>query len=179
MVGETRVTPVRERCVEGGSSECQERDYQCKDQEQDTVWHSGVGREWVMLHMNDCAGECWLCVVVFAVKDKADVLMELDRLSRVRDELTEEVTRLHGLLEQERSKVGALTAEPHPHSKHKEKVVKTLVYLHRTNACACNLVLCLLIWCVFILQNYYSTAKRVKNKFQMWLWLCCDSLIPC
>ncbi|GLV31175.1 hypothetical protein CBL_12250 [Carabus blaptoides fortunei] len=55
------------------------------------------------------------------MKDKADVLMELDRLSRVRDELTEEVTRLHGLLEQERSKVGALTAEPHPHSKHKEK----------------------------------------------------------
>lgn len=52
------------------------------------------------------------------VKDKAEVLLEVERLTRVQNELTAEVERLHGLLEQERSKVGALTHEP----KHKEKV---------------------------------------------------------
>lgn len=57
----------------------------------------------------------------FAVKDKADVLMELERLNGVKNELTEEVTRLHALLEQERSKVASLTAEVQ--HKHKEKVI--------------------------------------------------------
>lgn len=54
------------------------------------------------------------------MKDKADVLLELERLNGVKNELTDEVTRLHGLLEQERSKVAALTTEPQ--HKHKEKV---------------------------------------------------------
>lgn len=54
------------------------------------------------------------------MKDKADVLLELQRLNGVKNELTEEVTRLHGLLEQERSKVAALTADPQ--HKHKDKV---------------------------------------------------------
>lgn len=54
------------------------------------------------------------------MKDKADVLVELQRLNGVKNELTEEVTRLHGLLEQERSKVAALTAESQ--HKHKDKV---------------------------------------------------------
>ncbi|KAK9739768.1 hypothetical protein QE152_g8765 [Popillia japonica] len=43
------------------------------------------------------------------MKDKADVLMELERLNNVKNELTDEVAKLHGLLEQERSKVAALT----------------------------------------------------------------------
>ncbi|KAJ8973250.1 hypothetical protein NQ317_019525 [Molorchus minor] len=37
------------------------------------------------------------------MKDKAAVLLELERLTTVKEELTEEVTRLHKLLEQERS----------------------------------------------------------------------------
>ncbi|KRT79280.1 hypothetical protein AMK59_6689, partial [Oryctes borbonicus] len=45
------------------------------------------------------------------MKDKADVLLELERLNTVKNELTEEVAKLHALLEQERSKVAALTAE--------------------------------------------------------------------
>lgn len=45
------------------------------------------------------------------MKDKADVLMELERLNNVKNELTDEVTKLHALLEQERSKVAALTSE--------------------------------------------------------------------
>lgn len=61
------------------------------------------------------------------MKDKADVIMELERLNGVKNELTEEVTRLHGLLEQERSKVAALTTESQ--HKHKEKVILLLYYL--------------------------------------------------
>lgn len=55
------------------------------------------------------------------MKDKADVLLELQRLTGVKNELTEEVSRLHGLLEQERSKVAALTTDSQ-HNKHKDKV---------------------------------------------------------
>lgn len=51
------------------------------------------------------------------MKDKADVLVELERLNIVKNELTEEVSRLHVLLEQERSKVAALTSD----SQHKTK----------------------------------------------------------
>lgn len=50
-----------------------------------------------------------MCTVI--VKDKADVLMELERLNNVKNELTDEVAKLHVLLEQERSKVAALTSE--------------------------------------------------------------------
>lgn len=52
------------------------------------------------------------------MKDKAEVLMEVERLQAVKDELSNEVSNLHALLEQERSKVRALTAEP----KSKDKV---------------------------------------------------------
>lgn len=61
------------------------------------------------------------------MKDKADVLVELQRLNGVKNELTEEVTRLHGLLEQERSKVAALTAESQ--HKHKDKVTWSSLHL--------------------------------------------------
>lgn len=60
-----------------------------------------------------------LCLIV---KDKADVLLELQRLNGLKNELTEEVTRLHGLLEQERSKVAALTADSQ--HKYKDKVIR-------------------------------------------------------
>lgn len=64
------------------------------------------------------------------MKDKADILMELEKHNRIKDELTEEVTRLNGLLEQERSrsKSGNSVSEnhqshSHKHTKeHKEKV---------------------------------------------------------
>lgn len=51
------------------------------------------------------------------MKDKAGVLLELQRLDTVKTELTEEVERLHGLLEKERSK----NMNNNEHSKHKEK----------------------------------------------------------
>ncbi|XP_063216412.1 G kinase-anchoring protein 1-like isoform X2 [Bacillus rossius redtenbacheri] len=44
------------------------------------------------------------------MRDKAEVLVEVDRLQRVRDELSAEVSSLHVQLEQERSKVRALTS---------------------------------------------------------------------
>lgn len=46
----------------------------------------------------------------FTVKDKAEILVQLDKLQHVKDELTTEVTNLHVQLEQERSKVHALSA---------------------------------------------------------------------
>lgn len=44
------------------------------------------------------------------VKDKAEILVQLDKLQHVKDELTTEVASLHAQLEQERSKVHALSA---------------------------------------------------------------------
>lgn len=57
------------------------------------------------------------------MKDKAEVLLELERLTVVKEELTEEVAKLYKLLEQERSsKTAATTNEPH--LKHnKDKVI--------------------------------------------------------
>ncbi|PSN51381.1 G kinase-anchoring protein 1-A [Blattella germanica] len=52
------------------------------------------------------------------VKDKAEVLIEVDRLQTMRDELSSEVSSLHAQLEQERSKVRALTSD----SKNKAQV---------------------------------------------------------
>ncbi|KAJ8918082.1 hypothetical protein NQ315_011539 [Exocentrus adspersus] len=60
------------------------------------------------------------------MKDKVAVLLELERLTTVKEELTEEVARLHKLLEQERSSTKANVAnmngvsETH-NAKHKEK----------------------------------------------------------
>lgn len=53
-----------------------------------------------------------LCSIIgqAEVRDKAEILVDLDKLQRVKDELTEEMTNLHAQLEQERSKVHALTA---------------------------------------------------------------------
>lgn len=45
------------------------------------------------------------------MKDKAEVLMQVNQLAEVRDELTEQVTSLSAELEKERSKVHALKAE--------------------------------------------------------------------
>lgn len=55
------------------------------------------------------------------MKDKADILLELEKHNRIKDELTEEVTRLNGLLEQERSrsKTGNSVTENHQSHNHK------------------------------------------------------------
>ncbi|XP_038077761.1 G kinase-anchoring protein 1-like [Patiria miniata] len=45
------------------------------------------------------------------MKDKAEVLKQVDELSAVKDELTTEVSELHAALEQERSKVSTLKSE--------------------------------------------------------------------
>ncbi|XP_066152141.1 G kinase-anchoring protein 1-like isoform X2 [Euwallacea fornicatus] len=60
------------------------------------------------------------------MKDKAEVLVELERLTGVKEELTEEVGNLHKLLEQERSNKGSLHGnQTDNHSKHsKEKTKK-------------------------------------------------------
>lgn len=54
------------------------------------------------------------------MKDKADVLIELEKLYAEKEDLTKEVIRLHVLLEQERSKGASQTSDVH--IKHKEKV---------------------------------------------------------
>ncbi|XP_034242651.1 G kinase-anchoring protein 1-like [Thrips palmi] len=53
-----------------------------------------------------------LCSIIgqSEVKDKAEILVQLDKLQVVKDELTAEVANLHVQLEQERSKVHALSA---------------------------------------------------------------------
>lgn len=58
------------------------------------------------------------------MKDKAEVLLELERLTVVKEELTEEVANLHKLLEQERSNKNPQHAsQTDVHAKHtKEKV---------------------------------------------------------
>lgn len=53
------------------------------------------------------------------MRDKAEVLVEVDRLTRVQVELTAEVQSLHAQLEQEKSKVHYLTEKDH---KGKDKV---------------------------------------------------------
>lgn len=45
------------------------------------------------------------------MKDKAEALFEVEKLRRVKDELSTEVSSLHAQLEQERSKVRALTSD--------------------------------------------------------------------
>ncbi|XP_066274204.1 G kinase-anchoring protein 1-like isoform X1 [Branchiostoma lanceolatum] len=52
------------------------------------------------------------------MKDKAEVLQQVDDLSQIRDELTQEVAELHAALEQERSKVSSLKAELLKYQKH-------------------------------------------------------------
>ncbi|XP_078699477.1 G kinase-anchoring protein 1-like isoform X2 [Branchiostoma floridae x Branchiostoma belcheri] len=52
------------------------------------------------------------------MKDKAEVLQQVDDLSQIRDELTQEVAELHAALEQERSKVSTLKAELLKYQKH-------------------------------------------------------------
>lgn len=54
-----------------------------------------------------------LCSIIgqAEVRDKAEILVQLDKLQHVKDELTDEVARLHAQLEQERSKVHSLTSQ--------------------------------------------------------------------
>ncbi|XP_068241041.1 G kinase-anchoring protein 1-like isoform X2 [Palaemon carinicauda] len=54
-----------------------------------------------------------LCEVICSaeMKSKAELVVELDKMSKVRDELTQEVSNLSAQLEQERSKVNQLTLD--------------------------------------------------------------------
>ncbi|XP_071844838.1 G kinase-anchoring protein 1-B-like isoform X2 [Apostichopus japonicus] len=54
-----------------------------------------------------------LCVILAQgeMKDKAEVLRQLEELTNVKDELTQEVQELHTALEQERSKVSSLKTD--------------------------------------------------------------------
>lgn len=54
-----------------------------------------------------------LCEVICSaeMKPKAELVVELDKMSKVRDELTQEVSNLSAQLEQERSKVNQLTLD--------------------------------------------------------------------
>ncbi|XP_021941709.1 G kinase-anchoring protein 1-like isoform X2 [Zootermopsis nevadensis] len=56
------------------------------------------------------------------MKDKAEALFEVDKLRRVKDELSTEVSSLHAQLEQERSKVRALTSDCKSKAQHKKRV---------------------------------------------------------
>lgn len=69
-----------------------------------------------------------MCTCYIAVKEKADVLVELEKLNIDKNDLTQEVSRLHILLEQERSKVATLTADVQQ-NKHKEKVFICSIFL--------------------------------------------------
>lgn len=68
------------------------------------------------------------------MKDKAEVLLELERLTLVKEELTEEVGNLHKLLEQERSNKNTQhTNSSENNLKHgKEKVI--CFKLHNINS---------------------------------------------
>lgn len=46
---------------------------------------------------------------LFSVKEKAEILVQVEKLSGIKDELTDQVTQLHAALEQEKSKVHSLT----------------------------------------------------------------------
>lgn len=56
------------------------------------------------------------------MKDKAEALFEVDKLRRVKDELSIEVSSLHAQLEQERSKVRALTSDSKSKAQHKKRM---------------------------------------------------------
>lgn len=63
------------------------------------------------------------------MKEKAEVLLEIDRLQTVRDELSEQVASLFAQLEQERSKVRALTNDP----KSKDKVSLLFLFPYQSS----------------------------------------------
>lgn len=56
------------------------------------------------------------------MKDKAEVLVEVERLQLMRDELSSEVSSLHAQLEQERSKVRALSGDSKGKSQNKKRL---------------------------------------------------------
>lgn len=56
------------------------------------------------------------------MKDKAEALFEVDKLRRVKDELSTEVSSLHAQLEQERSKVRSLTSDSKSKAQHKKRM---------------------------------------------------------
>lgn len=88
------------------------------------------------------------------MKDKAAVLLELEKLTTVKEELTDEVARLHKLLEQERSSTKVNNTNSNTdsnnsviqNSKHKDKV---------------NYKLTILFWLLF---DYFSCMLMLSYK---------------
>lgn len=77
------------------------------------------------------------------VKDKAEALFEVEKLRRVKDELSIEVSSLHAQLEQERSKVRALTAD----SKSKAQVTLRYFTVHSSTLCKkYQVILTIFVW---------------------------------
>jgi len=87
-------------------------------------------------------------LLLLTVKDKAEALFEVDKLRRVKDELSIEVSSLHAQLEQERSKVRALTSDS------KSKAQVTLRYFTVNSSTLCNNIR---------LYYYFCMAKKVFN----------------
>lgn len=78
------------------------------------------------------------------MREKAEILVDLEKLQRVRDELTDEVTNLHAQLEQERSKVHSLTST--------DGKGKGVSVTHRTLQVRTTIMV--------ILWSYFNRARR-------------------
>lgn len=80
----------------------------------------------------------FLFLILHLVKDKAAVLLELEKLTTMKEELTEEVARLHKLLEQERSSTKVISSstisESHNNlnAKHKDKVINLRRFMYKS-----------------------------------------------
>ena len=84
----------------------------------------------------------WLTRVVLlqiSVKEKAEILVQVEKLTKVKDELTSEVDKLSIQLQQERSKVSALM-----------DAKKTAV---KFTLCSYYLYFCVWLICFFLLSD--------------------------
>lgn len=85
------------------------------------------------------------------MKSKAELVVELDKMTKVRDELTQEVLNLSAQLEQERSKVNQLTLDIKRTHVSMRKIYRKLVISYLSikcikqiiqNAYYCRILLC-------------------------------------
>lgn len=75
------------------------------------ISHYCTGVLVIMLKVNLFGYPCQQVICSAEMKSKAELVVELDKMSKVRDELTQEVLSLSGQVEQERSKVNQLTLD--------------------------------------------------------------------
>uniref|UniRef100_A0A3P8RXR8 G kinase anchoring protein 1 n=1 Tax=Amphiprion percula TaxID=161767 RepID=A0A3P8RXR8_AMPPE len=64
------------------------------------------------------------------MKDKAEILLQVEELLHIKEELSSQVTLLHGALEQERSKVKGLQSEQPKHQVRVRTVTHFLIYFY-------------------------------------------------